>query len=437
MAFTTLGMNSSLSLQISKPPVPSAPASVSASSVTGISSQINLSWSAPAKDGGFPVTEYTYNYQYYDIANSVWSDYSSSVSAGSSFSTTVIGLFADTSYTFQVRAINSKGRSSPAISSVIRTNKWTSTLLTNSVIYGKKLSWPDNTCDSTGTKLAVCSNGDHIYTSTDSGVNWTQRIVGGSQKWWSTICSSSDGTILAAIDNLHVYTSVDAGITWVANTPSGTTILFDYICMSKNGNLIMACVLNPYPGSGGYVYRGIFSSGTGTWSWNAITALGSTNWRGIASNVDGTKLVAAVYSGNIYTSSDSGNNWTLRTSAGSRFWNRIASSDNGNILVAVAGGAGGIYTSLDSGNSWTLRISINCTDIDISTDGTKMAAVVNGGYIYTSINSGYTWVEQTHLGKPKSWSNINLSADGTRLFYSTSHYNPSTTFYEAELYTIR
>ncbi len=43
-------------------------------------------------------------------------------------------------------------------------------------------------------KLAAVVFGGYIWTSTDSGVNWTQRTTDASRDWVS-IASSSDGTV--------------------------------------------------------------------------------------------------------------------------------------------------------------------------------------------------------------------------------------------------
>src|SRR5581483_11214596 len=80
----------------------------------------------------------------------------------------------------------------------------------------------------------------------------------------------------------------------------------------------------------------------------------SRNWYGIASSSDGTRLVAVVNGGQIYTSTDSGATWTARES--NRGWRGVASSSDGSKLVAAVQG-GQIYTSTDSGVSWTARDS--------------------------------------------------------------------------------
>ena len=56
-------------------------------------------------------------------------------------------------------------------------------------------------------------------------------------------------------------------------------------------------------------------------------------WTRVASSADGTKLVAVVYGGQIYTSTDSGATWTARAS--NQQWWSVASSANGSKLVAV------------------------------------------------------------------------------------------------------
>ncbi len=68
------------------------------------------------------------------------------------------------------------------------------------------------------------------------------------------------------------------------------------------------------------------------------------SWQPVASSADGTKLVAVVNSGKIYTSSDSGETWVARDS--DRGWISVASSADGTKLVAVVYSSK-IYTSSD------------------------------------------------------------------------------------------
>ena len=186
---------------------------------------------------------------------------------------------------------------------------------------------------------------------------------------------------------------------------------------------------------------------------------GSSTWSSIASSADGTKLVAVVNGGGIYTSADSGSSWTQQTSGlpgsgggldfrrvvvgrdqiggGGRqrdlhfvqlrqflvvissgsTWSSIASSADGTKLVAVQN-TGGIYTSANGG-AWTQQTtgvpaSAAWTSVTSSSDGGKLAATVSGGGIYTSLNWGATWTQ--HPARPSaSWSAIASSADGSKL----------------------
>jgi photosystem II stability/assembly factor-like uncharacterized protein len=106
-------------------------------------------------------------------------------------------------------------------------------------------------------------------------------------------------------------------------------------------------------------------------------------------------------------------NWIGQDTA--RGWRSISSSSDGTKLAAAVNG-GYIYTSSDSGATWTQRaLSKNWRSITSSSDGTKLAAApYNGGYIYTSNDSGVNWTQQTASGI-QDWTSITSSADGSKL----------------------
>ena len=189
-----------------------------------------------------------------------------------------------------------------------------------------------------------------------------------------------------------------AGITssWTARDSSRDWYA---IASSSDGTKLVAVV------NGGQIYTSTDSGAT----WTARDS--SRNWSGVASSSDGAKLVAVAQAGRVYTSTDSGINWTARDS--NRDWTGVASSSDGTKLVAVVG-AGQIYTSTDSGVTWTARDSNRVwTEVASSEDGAKLVAVVNtGGQIYTSTDSGVTW---TARGSSRDWYSVASSADGTKL----------------------
>lgn len=134
-------------------------------------------------------------------------------------------------------------------------------------------------------------------------------------------------------------------------------------------------------------------------------------WEELASSADGTKLVAVVNSGQIYTSTDSGASWTPTES--NRNWISVASSADGVNLVAVVAN-GRIYTSTDSGVSWTeINVLKNWFGVASSADGTKLVAVAYNNQIYTSTNSGASW---TARDSNRLWTSVASSADGVNLY---------------------
>ena len=134
-------------------------------------------------------------------------------------------------------------------------------------------------------------------------------------------------------------------------------------------------------------------------------------WYSIASSADGTKLVACVEAGQIYTSWDSGVTWTARES--NRGWSSVASSADGTKLVACDN-LGQIYTSSDSGVSWTARQSNrDWRGVASSADGTNLVACVYGGQIYISLDSGGTWAARE---SNRNWARVTSSANGTKMF---------------------
>jgi len=134
-------------------------------------------------------------------------------------------------------------------------------------------------------------------------------------------------------------------------------------------------------------------------------------WKAVASSVDGTKLVAVVYGGQIYTSTDRGETWTPR--ADNRNWIAVASSADGTKLVAAVDG-GPIYCSTNSGLTWTPHAGGKWIAVASSADGTGLVAAEHDGPILTSTNSGIIWTLRdvpTH----RAWRAVASSVEGTKL----------------------
>ena len=113
-------------------------------------------------------------------------------------------------------------------------------------------------------------------------------------------------------------------------------------------------------------------------------------------------------------SGPAGTNWTAQTNAPSGPWISVASSADGTKLAAVVNG-GRIYTSSDSGASWRAQAASPSTywkSLASSADGTKLVAAVSGGQIYTSRDSGVTW---TPRDSNRYWQSVASAADGAKL----------------------
>jgi hypothetical protein len=186
-----------------------------------------------------------------------------------------------------------------------------------------------------------------IYTSTNSGVTWTQASA--PNAYWGSVASSADGTkLVAAMDcdgNYNpgpIYTSIDAGVTWAQTSAPDT----DWIAVasSADGTKLIAAGGDLSFGDPSPVYISVDSGAT----W-VQASLPSAYWASVASSADGAELVAAAsmdINGNalpIYISVDSGATW-VQASLPSANWASVASSADGTRLVAADGSYGGIYT---------------------------------------------------------------------------------------------
>jgi photosystem II stability/assembly factor-like uncharacterized protein len=122
-----------------------------------------------------------------------------------------------------------------------------------------------------------------------------------------------------------------------------------------------------------------------TWQYKSLSVYISL----VASSADGKKLLAADTSGlfdDVCVSTNSGNSWT-QTSLPQLRWTSCATSADGTMLV-VAANSGQIYTSTNSGSTWqaTSAPSKIWYGLASSTDGTKLVACASTDQIYTSTN---------------------------------------------------
>ena len=121
----------------------------------------------------------------------------------------------------------------------------------------------------------------------------------------------------------------------------------------------------------------------------------------MAGSADGTSLLAAVYGGRLYRSTDSGTTWTETRPAGNtdQNWLSVAGSADGTQLMAGVS-YGRLYRSTDSGTTWTETRPAGDTNQNwqsIATDalGIRFLVDVSGGRLYQLTIDASTPVTQT------------------------------------------
>ena len=252
----------------------------------------------------------------------------------------------------------------------------------------------------TGTSQAMVANAGYLANHASAQVTLTLpaspslgeavSVTGVGFGGWKIAQNAGQSISARSLSN-----DLPAGAVWRTSGPAGD---WTGIASSADGLRLVAGLWN----------GPLYSSSDGGASWTARESVRA--WRSVASSAAGNKLVAVVFSGQIYTSTDSGANWTARDSA--RNWFSVASSSDGSKLIASVYG-GQLYTSADSGVTWTARESNrNWRGVATSADGTKLVALVIFGQAYTSSDAGASW---TARDSNREWEAVASSADGSRL----------------------
>lgn len=145
-------------------------------------------------------------------------------------------------------------------------------------------------------------------------------------------------------------------------------------------------------------------------SWSP-TAAPATNWVGVASSADGTKIVAIPGATPvIYRSTNSGLAWEPIPTP-SEFWSISCSADGQRLIAA----ANNVYLSEDAGNTWNVATDSGVHGVcaALSADGNRLVVVDYSGAIYVSTNSGSSWTQTQSPSVNSPWTTAASSADGT------------------------
>jgi len=260
-----------------------------------------------------------------------------------------------------------------------------------------------------------------------SGVdlNANQALDPGEVAATTYVCNGAPGTGISWVDVTGTSQQAAANTGYLADSASPVEITLPDTASLKIGDLVQVSGR----GAGGWyiaqnqgqsIVTDLPAAQAGV-TWTARGNYPNNLWMAVASSADGSKLVAAVYNGQLYTSTDFGVTWTARDS--NRAWYAVASSADGSKLVASANG-GQLYTSTDFGVTWTARDSNrDWYGVASSADGSKLVAAVTAGQLYTSTDFGVTW---TARDSNRAWYAVASSADGSKLVAAV---------YNGQLYT--
>ena len=102
-----------------------------------------------------------------------------------------------------------------------------------------------------GTKLVSANGGFGIYTSIDSGTNWTQTSAPINFSWVS-VASSADGTKLVAAEaaGSGIYTSTNSGTTWTQTSAP----LLNWRCVASSADGVKLSAASASYNTGAGIY---------------------------------------------------------------------------------------------------------------------------------------------------------------------------------------
>jgi len=261
--------------------------------------------------------------------------------------------------------------------------------------------------------LLIASNTEFTYNFDKYGETWTPILTELGPRDWNFVSVSATGQYQNAIDITgHIYTTQDFGVNWA--------YVFD-ISSSSINTIDITHEGRYQTASNG---NSIFTSNDYGRTWKKARDLqGVQVYLSISLTGQYQKVISAGDS--VYSSSDYGVTWTRLDDGSDLFYSiqgfptaSIAMSYNGQYQVIVSES---IYVSSDYGVSFSDVFvpddpftDRNWLDVDISSDGSTIVAIDNGGKVYKSINYGSTWsiIGDSDLNADKLWRNVTISGDG-------------------------
>ena len=297
-------------------------------------------------------------------------------------------------------------------------------------------AWTSVASDSTGQYLVASANktATPMYTSINGGTTWTAKINGlptlnSGNNYNFVVASDSTGQNIVTVyanstfNTNAIFTSTNGGSLWTQQTtglPNPNTLVnWSSVASDSTGQKLVACI------NGGDIY--ISTDGGSSWTVQTNGLPATQAWYGVASNSDGTRLVA-ILSNSIYTYLNG--LWTLQSNAPNNLnWGAVASDSTGEKLVVIPSNSNGInyiYTSINYGVTWVQKsIPLSLFMTSVASDSTGQKIVILGRYrfsagiavyggIIISKNGGTTWT-QTDASSTLVWADVASNSTGSKL----------------------
>ena len=415
--------------------VPDAPTGLAATASGN--TRINLSWTAPASDGGSPISGYKIEES--PNGNSNWTTLEADTN-GPATTYSHTGLSAGATRHYRVSAINSNGAGAPSSVDDATTGTTvpgapTGLTATASGTTRIDLTWTAPASDGgrpiTGYKIEESPNGNSNWTTLEANTNATTYahtgLAGGTTRHYRVSAINSNGAGAPSnVDGATTGTTVPDAPTGLAATASGTTrINLSWTAPgSDGGSPISGYRIEESPSGNSnwttleadtngpattYSHTGLSGGTTRHYRVSAI----NSNGAGAPSNVDGATTgttvpgaptsLAATASGTTRINLS----WTAPASDGGSPISgyKIEESPNGNsswtVLVATTGGASTTHsdTGLPGGTTRHYRVSA------INTNGAGAPSNVAGTTTGTTVPGAPTRLTATASGTAR----INLS----------------------------
>jgi titin len=247
------GASSAVSAAVTPRTLAGAPTGVSG---TAGDTQVSLTWTAPASNGGNAITDYLVEFN----DGVTWATFADGTSTTTS--TTVTGLTNDTAYTFRVSAVNIAGTGLPGVSTAVTPRAKPGAPTGVAGTRGNTevaLTWTAPSSDG-GSAIT-----DYVVESSTNGTDWTVFADGTSTTTSTTVTGLTNGTAYtfrvsatssigtgatSVVSAAVTPATLPGGPTGVSGTAGDTRVFLTWTAPSSGGSAITDYVVEFNDGSG-------------------------------------------------------------------------------------------------------------------------------------------------------------------------------------------